>query len=84
MWQDTKDGVAKEFITKDKRTVLFEIKRKAGLGVIKHDGFEQVVFGIRDGNVKVWNDMLFDSVINEQIKSKMNSLLIKKPVSGKR
>ena len=84
MWQDTKDGIAKEFITRQKETVLFEIKRKAGLGVVNRDGFEQIIFGVRDGQIKIWNDMLFDAATNDQIKSKMDSLIFSKARAAKR
>ena len=33
---------------------------------------------MRDNQVKIWNDLLFDQVTYNQIKSKMEALLIKK------
>ena len=37
---------------------------------------------MRDNQVKIWNDLLFDPVSYHQIKTKMEALLVKKEAKG--
>ena len=78
MWKDTVNGAEVTFETKQKEKVVVEIKKKEGVAVIVRPTHEQAIAGMRDNHVKIWNDLLFDQVTYNQIKSKMEALLIKK------
>lgn len=78
MWKDTKEGVRAELVTKKKEKVDFEIRRREGLGVIHRGAASQVVFGMTDNKVKIWNDMMFDPSTTSLIKAKMEELCVKK------
>ena len=73
MWKDTNNGSVKQFETRQKEVVTVEIKKKEGVAVIA---------GMRDNQVKIWNDLLFDPVSYHQIKTKMEALLVKKEAKG--
>ena len=78
MWKDTVNGAEGTFETKQKEKVVVEIKKKEGVAVIVRPTHEQAIAGMRDTHVKIWNDLFFDQVTYNQIKSKMEALLIKK------
>lgn len=78
MWENTNDGVARKFETREKELVTVEIKTKQGVAVIKRGDLEQVICGMRDNHVKIWNDLLFDPVSYHQIKTQMTALCVKK------
>ena len=76
MWKDTNNGAVKQFETRQ------EIKKKEGVAVVVRPNYEQVIAGMRDNQVKIWNDLLFDPVSYHQIKTKMEALLVKKEAKG--
>lgn len=78
MWTDTKDGFEATLVTKKKETVKFSINRQKQLGVIERPTHQQVIFGVRDNKVKLWNDQIFDPMINGLIRSKMEATVLKK------
>lgn len=78
MWEQTQDGVSRTFKTKAKESVVLEIKTKDGVAVVHHDGYDQVVCGMRNNKVKIWNDLLFDPVSYQQIKTQMSAICVKK------
>lgn len=82
MWNETNTGSTKQFETKQKEVVTVEIKKKEGIAVVHRPNYEQAFAGIRDNKVKIWNDLLFDPVSYHQIKTKMETLLVKKDTKG--
>lgn len=82
MWNETSTGSTREFETKQKETVTVEIKKKEGIAVVHRSNHEQVLAGVRDNKVKIWNDLLFDPMTYHQIKTKMETLLVKKDGNG--
>lgn len=78
MWKQTQEGVARNFETREKQEVLVEIKTRQGVAVVKYPTHDQVICGMRDNQVKIWNDLLFDPVSYNQIKSQMTMLCVKK------
>lgn len=82
MWKDTSNGSVKQFETRQKEVVTVEVKKKEGVAVVLRPNYEQVIAGVRDNQVKIWNDLLFDPVSYHQIKNKMESLLVKKETTG--
>lgn len=78
MWEKTNDGLSRKFETKGKESVILEIKTKDGVAVIHRDGYDQVVCGMRDNKVKIWNDLLFDPMSYHQIKTQMSAVCVKK------
>lgn len=82
MWENTTDGVARKFETRNKEQVTVEIKTKQGVAVINYPDHEQVICGMRDNKVKIWNDLLFDPVSYHQIKTQMTALCVKKEAAS--
>ena len=82
MWNETSTGSTREFETNKKETVTVEIKKKEGIAIVHRSNHEQVLGGVRDNKVKIWNDLLFDPMTYHQIKIKMESLLVKKEGAG--
>ena len=82
MWKDTNNGSVRQFETRQKEVVTVEIKKKEGVAVVVRPNYEQVIAGMRDNQVKIWNDLLFDPVSYHQIKTKMEALLVKKEAKG--
>ena len=78
MWNETSTGSTREFETNKKETVTVEIKKKEGIAIVHRSNHEQVLAGVRDNKVKIWNDLLFDPMTYHQIKTKMETLLVKK------
>ncbi len=78
MWEKTSDGVCKTFETKSKETVVVEIKTRDGVAVIHRGSYDQTICGMRNNEVKIWNDLLFDPVSYHQIKTQMEALCVKK------
>lgn len=78
MWEHTQEGVARKFETREKQEVTVEIKTRQGVAVVKYPTYEQVICGMRDNQVKIWNDLLFDPVSYNQIKAQMGMLCVKK------
>ena len=82
MWKDTNNGAVKQFETRQKELVTVEIKKKESVAVVVRPNHEQVIAGMRDNQLKIWNDLLFDPVSYQQIKNKMETLLVKKESKG--
>ncbi|MDE5976914.1 MAG: hypothetical protein K2G70_00395 [Turicibacter sp.] len=82
MWNDTVNGSVRQFETRQKEVVMVEIKKKEGVAVVVRPTSEQVIAGVRDNKVKIWNDLLFDPVSYNQIKTKMESLVVKKDTAA--
>ncbi|WP_235070864.1 hypothetical protein [Turicibacter sp. TJ11] len=82
MWNETSTGSTREFETNKKETVTVEIKKKEGIAIVHRSNHEQVLAGVRDNKVKIWNDLLFDPMTYHQIKTKMETLLVKKDGNG--
>lgn len=78
MWEKTNYGLSRKFETKGKEIVILEIKITDGVAVIHRDGYDQVICGIRNNKVKVWNDLLFDPMTYHQIKTQMSAVCVKK------
>ena len=64
------------------KNCFLEIKKKEGVAVVVRPNYEQVIAGMRDNQVKIWNDLLFDPVSYHQIKTKMEALLVKQEAKG--
>jgi len=85
MWVDTKNGYLATLMTKDKEEVTAEIDRHRQLCIVSHkNGQQQVVCGVRDNKVKIWNDQVFDPGTTKQIKAKMEATVLKKPKEVKK
>jgi len=83
MWEDTKEGFTAKMMTTKKEEVTVKInKQKQHCVVERSNGLQQVVCGVRDNQVKIWNDQIFDPNINKQIKSKMEATVLKKVVAN--
>jgi len=85
MWEDTKNGYVAKLVTKQKEEVTVEIiKHKQVCVVHRASGLEQIVCGVRDNKVKIWNDQVFDAGTNQLIRAKMEATVIKKPKDVKK
>ncbi|MCL1949399.1 MAG: hypothetical protein FWF59_06680 [Turicibacter sp.] len=85
MWEDTKGGYTANLITKNKEQVIAQIDRhKQQCVVCRPNGIQQVVCGVRDNKVKIWNDQVFDPGVTNLIKAKMEATVLKKPVDNKK
>lgn len=83
MWEDTKDGFTAKMITTKKEEVTVKIIRQRQICVVDRDGgLQQIICGVRDNKVKIWNDQVFDANINNQIKAKMEATVLKKVVAN--
>ena len=78
MWKDSGKGYAAEFVSKKGEVLTVEIQKNNEAAVVKRDNTEHVIMGMRNNEVKIYNDLFFDENATKEIKNKMAQVCKKK------
>ncbi|MGL4335775.1 MAG: hypothetical protein ACRCST_02695 [Turicibacter sp.] len=78
MWKDSTKGYSCDFISKKGETLTVEIQKTAEVAVVKTPTGDRVFMGMRNNQVKIFNDMYFDEGNTNAIKAQMAKVCMKK------